>query len=75
MHHDFFYGIVRPMQSCQMLVKSPNQQNEPSIFNYEKVDKITSLYFALQKATHALSKDGYTILRYYKHTTTINIII
>ncbi|EPB85607.1 hypothetical protein HMPREF1544_07600 [Mucor circinelloides 1006PhL] len=56
---NFHDGLVRPMQSCRLLVNSsPHQQETTTISSYENIAKKTSLYLALQKATHTLSKQG-----------------
>ncbi|GAN09285.1 hypothetical protein MAM1_0256d08810 [Mucor ambiguus] len=58
-HGSFHNSIVRPMQSCRLLVNSsPHQEKTPSIATYENITKKTSLYLALQKATHTLTKEG-----------------
>ncbi|KAI8643086.1 hypothetical protein BD408DRAFT_442966 [Parasitella parasitica] len=51
-------SLVRPVQSCRLLVNNPSQHNTLSMSDYENTAKKTSLYLALQKATHHLSKDG-----------------
>ncbi|KAL9538084.1 hypothetical protein MBANPS3_011210 [Mucor bainieri] len=57
----FHDGMVRPMQSCRLLVNGnpvAHQGTAPSLAAYENIAKKTSLYLALQKATHTLTKDG-----------------
>ncbi|CEP17414.1 hypothetical protein [Parasitella parasitica] len=57
-HKHSLDSLVRPMQSCRLLVNSPNHHNALSMSEYENTAKRTSLYFASQNATHVLSKEG-----------------